>query len=124
MRAKLRNILTGQVVDVRSTTEHPDSSYGKPVWVDADGTAYFQVDTPNPLYEVSDVEVSDRYDIGLYLRYLRLGKGVTVRELADGVGYSPSTVINVEKGKFSPNTKILMNLLDALDAKMILKLDE
>lgn len=62
MIARVRNIITGEVVDVRSTTEHPDSSYGNPVWVDADNVAYGQVDLPMPLYEVMDVEVYDRAD--------------------------------------------------------------
>ena len=118
MTARIRNIMTGQVVEVHSTTEHPDSSYGKPVWVDSEGIAYFQCDMPNPLYEVLEVEVSDRYDIGLYLRHLRLSKGATPKELADGVGYAENTIISIERGKFSPRTDIVMNILTALDAKL------
>lgn len=53
-KAILKNKLNGKEVEVYATTEHPDSSYGKAVWVDKDGVAYLQVDFPfpNPLYEV------------------------------------------------------------------------
>lgn len=50
--ATLRNLLTGQEIKVHATTEHPDSSYGKPVLVDDDNNAYFQVGTIAPGYEI------------------------------------------------------------------------
>jgi len=46
MKAKLRNQLTGQIIPVESTTNHPTSSYGKEVWVAADGQAFGQVGLP------------------------------------------------------------------------------
>lgn len=52
--AKLKNIVNGEEVKVHATTEHPDSSYGKAVWVDDDNNAYCEVDSvvPNPFYEI------------------------------------------------------------------------
>lgn len=50
--AKIQNTITGEIIKVRATTDHPDSSYGKAVWVDEDNQAYFQVGAPNPFYEV------------------------------------------------------------------------
>lgn len=47
--AKLRNLLTGQVVSVHATTDSPDSSYGIPCWVDNDGNSYGQVPYSPPL---------------------------------------------------------------------------
>ena len=50
--ATLRNVVNGVEVRVHATTEHPDSSYGQPVWVDDEGQAYCQCDIFNPFYEV------------------------------------------------------------------------
>ena len=44
--ATLVSLLTGQQVKVRSTTEHPCSSYGIPVWVDDNNISYGQVGLP------------------------------------------------------------------------------
>ena len=35
-----------------ATTEHPDSSYGKAVWVDENNVAYCQVGMEAPFYSV------------------------------------------------------------------------
>lgn len=56
MRAILTNKVNGESVEVHSTTEHPDSSYGQPVWVDDEGQAYCQVNMPNPFYEIEIIE--------------------------------------------------------------------
>lgn len=57
-KAILKNKVTGVEIEVYATTEHPDSSYGKAVWVDKGGTAYMQVDYrfENPFYEVVEHE--------------------------------------------------------------------
>lgn len=57
-KAILKNKVTGVEVEVYATTEHPDSSYGKAVWVDKEGIAYMQVDYrfDNPFYEVIEDE--------------------------------------------------------------------
>lgn len=41
-KMKIRNVITGKVITVWPSTEHPDSSYGIPVWVDKDGNGYGQ----------------------------------------------------------------------------------
>jgi hypothetical protein len=48
----------GDRIKVYATTEHPDSHYGKEVWVDANGIAYLEVDSkiPNPFYKVEDIK--------------------------------------------------------------------
>lgn len=53
--ATLRNIVTGVEVKVHATTDHPDSHYGQPVWVDDEGTAYCQVGLPSPFYQITEV---------------------------------------------------------------------
>lgn len=56
-KATLVNNLNGARVDVYATTDHPDSSYGREVWVDEDNVAYMEVDCrfPNPFYSIVDV---------------------------------------------------------------------
>lgn len=53
--ATLKNMVNGVEVRVHATTEHPDSHYGQPVWVDDEGTAYCEVSLPSPFYQISDV---------------------------------------------------------------------
>ena len=57
-QATLKNKLNGVEVRVHATTEHPDSSYGRAVWVDDDNNAYCEVDArvPNPVYEITEDE--------------------------------------------------------------------
>lgn len=43
MKAKLLNLLTRKVIEVHSSTDSPDSSYGIPAWVDDEGNSYGQV---------------------------------------------------------------------------------
>lgn len=52
MEAILKNNVSGEEIKVTATTEHPDSSYGKAVWVDAKGVAYCQVGMESPFYTV------------------------------------------------------------------------
>lgn len=48
----LTNVLNDEEVEVHATTDHPCSSYGQPVWVDDDGTAYCQVGMETPFYAI------------------------------------------------------------------------
>jgi hypothetical protein len=41
---KIKNLLTGKVITVWKSTEHPNSSYGIPVWVDKDNNDYGQAE--------------------------------------------------------------------------------
>lgn len=47
----------GESIPVHTTTEHPDSHYGKAVWVDDEGTAYLQegMERMNPFYRLADI---------------------------------------------------------------------
>jgi len=42
MKATLQNLITGETVNVHSTTDSPDSSYGLECWVDDAGESYGQ----------------------------------------------------------------------------------
>ena len=54
--ATLKNRLNGVEVRVHATTDHPDSSYGRAVWVDDKNNAYCDVDArvPNPFYDITE----------------------------------------------------------------------
>lgn len=52
MEAILKNNVNGKEIKVTATTEHPNSSYGKAVWVDDNGIAYCQVGMESPFYTV------------------------------------------------------------------------
>lgn len=56
MKAILTSRFNGAKVEVHSTTEHPESHYGHPVWVDKDNQAYVQVGMERPYYTVEIVE--------------------------------------------------------------------
>ena len=59
MKAKLRSLLTGEVIDVHSTTDSPDSSYGLECWVDDDGNSYGQCQFGVPFgFELLEVSSS------------------------------------------------------------------
>jgi len=53
---QIRNIVTGEEIDVHATTEHPDSSYHQPVWVDENGQSYGQIGLPMLGYEIIELE--------------------------------------------------------------------
>lgn len=59
---KLKNLATGEIIEVTATTEHPDSHYGRAVWVDKDNVAIMEVEHPphaaNPFYAVVEVTES------------------------------------------------------------------
>lgn len=38
------NLVTDEIIDLWPSTDHPDSSYGLPVWVDREGNSYGQCD--------------------------------------------------------------------------------
>lgn len=52
MKAILTNLLTQEKIEVKSSTEHPASSYGMAVWVDKDGQAYGQCNLPIPGHNI------------------------------------------------------------------------
>ena len=74
---ELQEIQQGQArVRVHTTTEHPDSSYGIPVWVDAEGNSYGQTIHPAPLgwTVVPDVSNESRYMVDIARPVMRNGK--------------------------------------------------
>jgi DNA-binding XRE family transcriptional regulator len=118
MKAKIRNKVTGETIPVTSTTEHPACSYGQAVWVDTQGTAYFQVGMANPMYEEVSVEVEDRNTLGQYIRGVRVSQGISIRKMAEMANIRPSTVQNVEKGSFTPRLDIVQKMLSALNKRL------
>lgn len=66
-------------VRVHTTTEHPDSSYGIPVWVDAEGNSYGQIIHPAPLGwtvlpDAEDVSNESRYMVDTSRPVMRHGE--------------------------------------------------
>jgi len=57
-QAKVHSITMAddESVEVVSSTDTPDSSYGLQHWVDKNGNSYGQIDLINPLYHVFDIE--------------------------------------------------------------------
>lgn len=39
-----KNLVTGEILDLWPSTDHPDSSYGLPVWIDKENNSYGQCD--------------------------------------------------------------------------------
>ena len=59
--------------------------------------------------------------IGDNLRAIRQAKGVSIRALAEIVGVSKSTIVNIEAGKFSPRYDIVERIAEALGAEIEIK---
>jgi hypothetical protein len=61
-RAKVRSILAAnfgdedEIIEVESSCDTPDSSYGLQHWVNADGNSYGQITLQSSFYEVFDIE--------------------------------------------------------------------
>lgn len=121
MKAIATNKATGERIPVTYTTEHAASSCEQAVWVDGDGNAVCPVTQPNDLYDVENVEVDSRKDLGQYLRYLRLKNGETIRGFAEKCGLVPTTIQNIEGGKFSPRLDVIQKILKQLNATLVIK---
>lgn len=121
MNAKLKNKMTGEVIDVTSTNNHPDCSYGQSVWVDEQGQAYCIVGMPNPIYDIIEMDITNREELGKFIRLSRTSQGITVRGMAERCGLSPSTIQNLENGAFSPRLEIIVNILNELGLKLTVK---
>lgn len=50
-----------------------------------------------------------------------MAKGVSIRALAEIVGVSKSTIVNIESGKFSPRYDIVERIAEALGAEIEIK---
>lgn len=70
---KLKSLITGECVVVRATTNHPQSSYNKAVWVDVDNQAICQ----EGLEFIAGFELIDeKVEFGNRLRSKREEKGL------------------------------------------------
>ena len=128
MKATLINKQTGEHIDVRTTTRHPLSKGGQSIWVDRDNNAYLQVkvlgeyviETPTYKIEVEECELQ-RYDIGQQIVSHRLGKGLTVRQLAAQAGITAANLSNIEQGNYSTGVDIIQRICAALGTKLLIK---
>jgi hypothetical protein len=90
MKAKLKNLLTGKSVSVRSTTDSPDSSYGLECWVDSKGNSYGQIQFGAPLgFALSDVMISETDLAGRVLLPCWGGGGAAIAPGQKMSGQSP-----------------------------------
>ena len=128
MKATIINKLTGERIEVRSTTRHPMSSYGQAVWVDRDNNAYLQVkiageyvlDTQFYKVEITERD-RQRYDIGQQIASHRRGKGLTVHQLAAQAGITAANLSNIEQGNYSAGVDIIQRICNALGAKLTIQ---
>lgn len=118
-RAIIISKLTGRSFVCHATTEHPDSHFGCPVWVDDLGKAYCDVDKPSPYYDVcEDVDGHPRVVIGQRIAELRKEQGMTQAQLAEAAGLKQSNVSRIEAGKYATTLDILANITQALGCKV------
>lgn len=118
---KITNLLNGKSVLVHATTEHPDSHYGHAVWVDDDGNAWFEVDSPCPFnyrIEVYGIHYCTRIHIGKRIAQLRKAKGVSQRYLAERARVTTANISRIETGRYSAGLDVLSRIADALDADL------
>lgn len=118
----LRIKSTGEVVEVHSTTDFPFSPDGSPVWIDGE-KVYCMVAEPDRHYDILEVDLENRYDIGIYLRYLRRLRHVSFSDLEEATGYSERTIKSIEVGKFSPSADVITDLLSALGSRLVAMTD-
>lgn len=120
MKAIIKTLVTGKTIPVTASTEHPACSYGQAVWVDEQGTAYFQLGMANPLYaEVSvDVTTATREQLGQLIRGWRVSQGISIRRFAELAGVRPNTVQNVENGAFTPRLDIVQRMMAVLGKQL------
>ncbi len=63
MKGRLRNLMTGEVIEVHATTDSPDSSYGLLAWVDDAGNSYGQVQFGAPFgFELLEFEEEEEQE--------------------------------------------------------------
>lgn len=63
-------------------------------------------------------ELNDRQLFGLKIARIRRSKGISIRELAQRSECSPSTIVNIEQGKFSPRVEIVEKILSILGCRL------
>lgn len=115
--AKIKNNRTGEVVDVVATTNHPDSSYGQEVWVDAENIAYGIVGYPLLGYEL----VHDRHHAVEMIATEMRNNDISIYKLSKLSGVSQPTISGILRGDNSPSLDTLDKICDALNLKITIE---
>jgi DNA-binding XRE family transcriptional regulator len=111
--------LTGRSFVCHATTEHPDSHFGCPVWVDDQGKAYCDVDKPSEYYEVDeDVENNIKLTIGQRIQELRKEAGMTQTQLAEKCGMAQPNIARIEAGTYATSLDVLSRIAEALGKRI------
>lgn len=62
MKAKIKNIITDEIIEVHTTIDHVDSSYKYAVWVDDENNSYGQCKLGPPIgFEIIEVAPDFRF---------------------------------------------------------------
>ena len=69
-------------------------------------------------------ELNDRQLFGVKMSRLRKNKLLSIRELAERTGLATNTILNIEKGKFSPRLDIVERILSELGAHLEIVIDD
>ena len=69
-------------------------------------------------------ELNDRQLFGVKMSRLRKSKLLTIRELAERTNLATNTILNIEKGKFSPRLEIVERILSELGAHLEIVMDD
>ena len=69
-------------------------------------------------------ELNDRQLFGQRIARLRRHQGYSTRELAELTGYTPTTINNIECGRFSPRFEIVEKILSVLGAHLEIVMDD
>lgn len=70
------------------------------------------------------LDIKDRKSLGDAIKGLRILNNVSIRGLASLCGLSKTTIVNIENGDYSPRMEIVTNILEKLNAKLVIKDDE
>lgn len=117
--AILTSKLTGRSFVCHATTEHPDSHFGCPVWVDEQGKAYCEVDKPSEYYDVDeDVDGNPRVVIGQRIAQIRKEQGMTQQHLADKSGVLRPNIARIEAGRYGMTVDVLARIAQALGKRI------
>ena len=69
-------------------------------------------------------ELNDRQLFGVKMSRLRKSKLLSIRELAERTDLATNTILNIEKGKFSPRLEIVERILSVLGAHLEIVIDD
>lgn len=68
-------------------------------------------------------DLPPRRMLGEHIAQLRIHRGVSVRDLAQRCDLSPTTIVNIQAGNFSPRYEIVEKILQELGARIELIID-